>query len=127
MRLARFGLKAVVLAIAVATIWLCRAIPLEQSAKLLIDSSMPIVADLVIVMRGDESSFERAQAGARLLRDGFASRIYVSSALDDLASTRLRTKGINIASPQQRIVSILRQNGILCDAVIVDLAPPGVG
>jgi hypothetical protein len=126
MRHGWFCVAALVLGIAAAA-WIGRDAILQHAAGLLIDAGRPVPADLVIVLRGDEVEFARAQEGMLLLRQAFAGLLYVSSALDDRAVLRLRGEGIDIASPQQRLVSVLRQGGVACDAILVDMAPPGGG
>jgi uncharacterized SAM-binding protein YcdF (DUF218 family) len=119
-----FGLAALML----ATVWMARAELLQRAGGgVLEDAAAPVPAELVMVLRGDEVEFARAQEGSRLLHQGFSNRIYVSSALDDRGALRLRGEGIDVASPQRRIVSVLRQAGVACDAILVDLAPPGGG
>ncbi len=127
MRARRLGLLAALLALGLATAWACRAPMLERMARTLVAATAPAQADVIAVLRGDEVAFERAQAGARLLHAGHASRIYVSSALDDLAAATLRSRGLDVPSSQRRVVGVLRQLGVSCDAIIVDRAQPGGG
>jgi uncharacterized SAM-binding protein YcdF (DUF218 family) len=82
---------------------------------------------LIVVMRGDEEFYDRALTAARLFREGYAPAVYVSSALADRGSQRLRSRGIVIPSGQENIVSILQQSGVPCDRIILDRGPGGGG
>lgn len=95
--------------------------------RLLVAAALPAHADVLVVMRGDETYFERALTAAELFHKGYADRIYVSSALVDLGSAALRQHGLKMPSAQDNIVSILLQQHVPCDRIIVDANSPGGG
>jgi uncharacterized SAM-binding protein YcdF (DUF218 family) len=109
------------------------AVVVERDAVLgglgryLVADGKPAPADAIVVMRGDEDNYDRAVAGAALFKAGDAPVVYVSSALSDEGTERLRAHGIAVPSGQQRIVSVLFQSGVPCGDILVDKNPGGGG
>lgn len=117
------GLAGAVLAAAAA--W---HVPiLIEAGSLLETHAAPVKSDLLVVVRGDETYFERALAAADLFRHEYASYVYVSSALSDLAEASLGARGVRVSSPQETIASVLMQSGVPCSRILLDRSPPGGG
>jgi len=108
-------------------VYLIRVPLLTGAGRLLVAAGAPVHADVLVVMRGDETSFERTLTSAALFHAGYAGRIYVSSALNDLASSDLRNRGIKLPSPQDNIAAILQQKNVPCDRIMLDGNAPGGG
>jgi len=124
-RAARMAL--LVIAVAGVLAWANREALLKGAGTFLLDPDAVAKADLAVVVRGDEIRFDRSLKAAALVRDGWTDRIYVSSALDDLAARNLAAKGAVLASAQDNIVSVLLQRGVPCARIAVDTSPPGGG
>jgi len=120
-------LALLVLAAAGALAWTNREALLRAAGTFLLDPDAVAKADIAVVMRGDETRFDRAVKAAALVRDGWTDRIYVSSALADLAARDLAARGVVLPSAQDAIVSVLTQRGVPCERIVVDASPPGGG
>jgi uncharacterized SAM-binding protein YcdF (DUF218 family) len=124
-RAARLAL--LVLAIVCVLAWVNREALLRRAGMFLLEGDVAAKADVAVVVRGDEIRFDRALKAAGLFHDGFIDRIYVSSALDDLAARALADKAVRVASGQDNIVSVLVQQGVPCERIMVDGSMPGGG
>ena len=124
-RAARLGVLA--FAIACVLTWVNRENLLRRAGTFLLDQDGAAKADVAVVVRGDEIRFGRALKATALLRGGFTDRVYVSSALDDLAARTLADRGIAVSSGQDNIVGVLAQLGVPCEDIIMDASPPGGG
>ena len=107
--------------------WIGRDALLKRAGSFLLDPDAVAKADVAVVVRGDEVRFDRAVKAAALVRDGWTDRIYVSSALDDLAARALARKGVVVAGGQDNIASVLVQQGVPCERILLDAGPPGGG
>jgi uncharacterized SAM-binding protein YcdF (DUF218 family) len=112
---------------AIAWFYLARAGLLSASGELLVAADAPKRADVVLVLRGDETLFERAVTAADLFRAGYADRVYVSSALNDVAVLDLGRQGVRLSTPQENIAQVLIQRGVPCEKIALDHSPPGGG
>jgi uncharacterized SAM-binding protein YcdF (DUF218 family) len=126
-----FRRRALIAGIAIAAfvlaLYLFRLPILTGLGRMLVAAAPPVHADVLVVLRGDETYFERTLTAASLFHTGYADRIYVSSALVDLATAGLRQHGLNMTSAQDNIVSILLQKNVPCDRIDVDASVPGGG
>jgi uncharacterized SAM-binding protein YcdF (DUF218 family) len=128
MRAGRLALIAAGIAGAAFAVIAIERVPIMVGAGSFLDvGAAPVKADLIVVLRGDETYFERALTAADLFRRGFAPYVYVSSALSDLAEAALAARGIRVSSPQQTMASVLMQSGIPCGRILLDRSPPGGG
>ena len=116
-----------VFVIAALLAWINREALLRGTGTFLLDPDAVAKADVAVVMRGDDIRFDRTVKAAALMRAGWTDRIYVSSALDDLAARDLAAKGVVLPSAQDNIVSVLVQRGVPCERIVVDAGPPGGG
>jgi uncharacterized SAM-binding protein YcdF (DUF218 family) len=110
-----------------AALYALRVPILGEAGQLLVVSSSPVPADVLVVMRGDETRFERTLTAADLFHAGYARRVYVSSALNDLPGTELQRRGVKVTSPQEAIASILLQRDVPCAGIWLDGSQPGGG
>lgn len=100
---------------------------LVAAGKFLERTDAPFPADVIIVIRGDEIYFNRALTAARLFHQGLAPRVYVSSALDDLATPALRARGIIMNEGQANVAAVLMQSRVPCGQILLDHSEPGGG
>jgi uncharacterized SAM-binding protein YcdF (DUF218 family) len=126
-RAARIGCVAAAAASVCLVLFASRGAVLRATGAFLLRQDPPSAADVIVVVRGDEVHFDRALKAVELFDEGFASRIYVSSALDDLAAAELRAHGVVAASARDNLVGVLVQRGVPCDRIVVDGGPPGGG
>src|SRR4051794_19818701 len=102
------------------SLYALRPLVLTGIGGLLLTGGAPRKVDVIVVMRGDEELYDRAQTAARLLSQGYAPTVYVSPALSDVGSRELRSRAISVPSGQDNIVAILRRGGVPCDRIILD-------
>jgi uncharacterized SAM-binding protein YcdF (DUF218 family) len=126
-RARRLGVALAAAAVLGVLAWIFRADLLSGAGAFLVREQAPSHAEVAVVIRGDETTFDRALKAAELFNAGLAAQVYVSSALDDLAAGGLRSRGVSLRSGRDRIVSVLAQRGVPCDRIVVDSAPPGGG
>jgi len=100
---------------------------LVATGKFLERTDVPVPADVIVVVRGDEVYFDRALTAAGLFRRHLASRIYVSSALSDLAAPALQAHGVAMPTAQDGIASVLMQREVPCEQILLDRDQPGGG
>jgi uncharacterized SAM-binding protein YcdF (DUF218 family) len=126
----RFGFIAlivVIVAMALVGSYVFRDPVLVVAGKFLERTDKPFSADVIIVIRGDEVYFNRALTAAQLFHEGLAPRIYVSSALDDLAAPYLAARGVIANKMQDNIARVLNQSHVPCDRILLDSDQPGGG
>jgi uncharacterized SAM-binding protein YcdF (DUF218 family) len=109
------------------SLYALRPLVLTGIGGLLLTGGAPRKVDVIVVMRGDEELYDRAQTAARLFRQGYAPTVYVSAALSDVGSRELRSRAISVPSGQDNIVAILRRGGVPCDRIILDRSSGGGG
>jgi uncharacterized SAM-binding protein YcdF (DUF218 family) len=126
-RARRLGIAAAAVAIVGLFGWLFREPLLAGAGAFLVREGAPAKADLIVVVRGDEVFFDRALKAAELFKAGLAPDVYVSSALDDRAAVRLRSRGVSLDSAQERIVRVLAQGGVPCGHIVLDAGTGGGG
>lgn len=100
---------------------------LVAAGKFLERADAPFAADVIVVIRGDEVYFNRALTAARLFNQGLAPRVYVSSALDDLAAAALQARGVTMPKAQDNVASVLMQSHVACAQILLDHDEPGGG
>jgi uncharacterized SAM-binding protein YcdF (DUF218 family) len=127
----RASRRSAVVAVAViaiaAALYAFRVPLLAAVGQLLVAAGPPAHADILVVMRGDETRFERTLTAADLFHAGYARLVYVSSALNDLLGPELQRRGVKLASPQENIASILLQSNVPCASILLDGSQPGGG
>jgi hypothetical protein len=84
--------------------YLARATVLQGLGSLLVAADAPKHADILMVVRGDEVRYERALTAATLFHAGYADRIYVSSALNDLPVMEL-ARNVKLPTPQDKCLA----------------------
>lgn len=84
---------------------------LTHIGKLLIVEMRPEKSDVIVNLRGDWNYFRSIEA-AKLYKQGYAKKIFISTALIDNSSKRLNKIGIKIPTEQQRLKSVLVQLGV---------------
>src|SRR5256885_7132111 len=80
------------------SLYALRPLVLTGIGGLLLTGGSPRNADVIVVMRGDEEFYDRAQTAARLFSQGYAPAVYVSAALSDAGSRELRSRAISVPS-----------------------------
>jgi uncharacterized SAM-binding protein YcdF (DUF218 family) len=126
-RARRLGLAVAAAALVGVFGWFFREPLLAGAGAFLVRQDAPAKADIIVVVRGDEVFLDRTLKAAELFKAGLAPNIYVSSALDDEAASRLHDRGISLDSGQERIVYVLAQAGVPCAHIVVDSAASGGG
>jgi len=86
----------------------------------------PERSDVIVVLRGDRN-YCRVLESARLLKEGYSDRIYISKELVDKCSTRLGEHGIELPPEQSRLRSVLVQLGVPDEKVLMGEREPGGG
>src|SRR5215475_10375700 len=116
----RAFVAGVAVAVFALALYLFRLPLLTGLGRLLVTAAPPAHADVLVVMRGDETYFERALTAAELFHKGYAGRIYVCAAWVARAGAGLRREGLKMPSARENIVSVLRQHNVPCDRIILD-------
>ncbi len=83
-------------------------------------------ADTIVALRGD-SNYSRILEAGELFKKDYGDNIIISVALRDGYSKKLKEYGVDIATEQQRLLSILMQLGIPEEKIILDNQLTGGG
>jgi len=114
------------LILVVLVIFLFKGLILLVAGRFLLKDMKPEKSDLIVALRGD-FTLGRTLEAARLFKEGYGENIFISTALDDSYSQRLKEQGIDVFTEQQRLFSILKQLGIPEEKIILSNQTPGGG
>lgn len=116
----------VVLFVASYACWYGREVILLNLGEFLFDAVGHEKSDVIVVLRGDRN-YARVLEAARLFQNGDSDCIYISTALVDEGNRKLKERGVELPSEQQRLKSILIQLGTPQEQIMLGYRVPGGG